>query len=110
MMAKGYSYKDAMEAALEAGMMGLPGGMAAGAARGVKGAARGMADAMGAGAVGAEKPSMMERAMKEAEDTARLYGKSYKEGLGMKKGGKVSSASARADGCAVRGKTKGRMI
>jgi len=28
----------------------------------------------------------------------------------MKKGGKVSSASARADGCAIRGKTKGRMI
>ena len=28
----------------------------------------------------------------------------------MKKGGKVSSASARADGCAVKGKTKGRMI
>jgi hypothetical protein len=27
-----------------------------------------------------------------------------------KKGGKVSSASSRADGCAQRGKTKGRMI
>ncbi len=30
--------------------------------------------------------------------------------LGMKKGGKVSSASKRADGIAVKGKTKGRMI
>lgn len=33
--------------------------------------------------------------------------------IGMKKGGKVksrSSASKRADGCAIRGKTKGRMI
>lgn len=29
---------------------------------------------------------------------------------GMKAGGKVSSASKRADGCAVRGKTKGRMV
>jgi hypothetical protein len=29
---------------------------------------------------------------------------------GMKAGGKVSSASARADGCAIRGKTKGRMV
>jgi len=29
---------------------------------------------------------------------------------GMKKGGKVSSASKRADGIAQRGKTKGRMI
>ena len=28
----------------------------------------------------------------------------------MKKGGKVSSASKRADGCAQRGKTKGRMV
>jgi len=30
--------------------------------------------------------------------------------LGMKKGGMVSSASKRADGCAIKGKTKGRMI
>jgi hypothetical protein len=29
---------------------------------------------------------------------------------GKKKGGKVSSCSKRADGCAVRGKTKGKMI
>jgi hypothetical protein len=29
---------------------------------------------------------------------------------GMKKGGKVSSASKRADGIAVKGKTRGRMI
>jgi hypothetical protein len=29
---------------------------------------------------------------------------------GMKKGGMVGSASKRADGCAVRGKTKGRMV
>ena len=29
---------------------------------------------------------------------------------GYKKGGKVSSASKRADGCAIKGKTKGRMV
>ena len=29
---------------------------------------------------------------------------------GMKKGGKVSSASKRADGCAMRGKTRGRIV
>ena len=48
----------------------------------------------------------------------RNYGRMYKQGLGMKpstdyeykKGGKVSSASKRADGCAVKGKTKGRMV
>jgi hypothetical protein len=44
----------------------------------------------------------------------RNYGRMYKQGLGMKpdtnyeykKGGKVSSASKRADGIAIRGKTK----
>ena len=30
--------------------------------------------------------------------------------LDFKRGGKVSSASKRADGCAQRGKTKGRMV
>ena len=29
---------------------------------------------------------------------------------GLKKGGSVSSASARADGCAQRGKTRGKMV
>jgi hypothetical protein len=33
-----------------------------------------------------------------------------KQGVPMKKGGKVSSASSRADGIAQRGKTKGTMI
>ena len=28
----------------------------------------------------------------------------------MKKGGKVKSASARADGCAMRGKTRGKIV
>ena len=40
-------------------------------------------------------------------------GKTEKLGEGAKKyasGGSVSSASARADGCAIRGKTKGRMV
>ena len=33
-----------------------------------------------------------------------------RERRGMKSGGKVKSASARADGCAVKGKTRGRMV
>lgn len=37
---------------------------------------------------------------------AKEYGDVYKKGLGMKQGGKVKSASARADGIAVRGKTR----
>lgn len=53
------------------------------------------------------------------EDRVELLGGKYKKGgkigMGMtknnyKKGGKVSSCSKRADGCAVKGKTKGRMI
>jgi hypothetical protein len=44
----------------------------------------------------------------------RNYGRTYKEGLGMqpdtpyekKKGGMIKSASARADGCCIRGKTR----
>ena len=55
----------------------------------------------------------------EAMEAAKSYGRLYKEGLGMKKGGKVkkykkggtvSSASKRADGIAVRGKTKCKMV
>lgn len=34
----------------------------------------------------------------------------YNKAAGMKKGGKVSSASSRADGCCVKGKTRGKMV
>jgi hypothetical protein len=58
---------------------------------------------------GDNKASQLE---KEAEDyksqlkkmQAAQAGK--QQSAGMKKGGKVSSASKRADGCAIRGKTK----
>ena len=36
--------------------------------------------------------------------------KRLKEEVGMKKGGSVSSASKRADGCAIKGKTKGKIV
>lgn len=36
--------------------------------------------------------------------------KDIKAAMGMKKGGSVSSASKRADGCATKGKTKGRFV
>ena len=45
-----------------------------------------------------------EKEAKEAEEAER------KKRSGMKKGGAVKSASARGDGCAQRGKTKGRMV
>jgi hypothetical protein len=64
------------------------------------------------------KDKLREYTMDEFEKmTPKLGRESLK--LGMKKGGavkkmasggKVSSASKRADGCAIRGKTKGRMI
>ena len=46
-------------------------------------------------------------------DTRANFKRGVRQGLkdeGYKKGGKVSSASSRADGCAVKGKTKGRMV
>ena len=54
----------------------------------------------------------------DAAKGLRNYGRMYKQGLGMKpetqyeykKGGKVSSASKRADGIAIKGKTKGRIV
>ena len=46
-------------------------------------------------------------------DTRANFKKGVRQGLkdeGYKKGGKVSSASSRADGCAVKGKTRGKMV
>ena len=64
--------------------------------------------------------AMLNAKEREMEKYAPGYkGKTYKKGgkvgMGMtknnyKKGGKVSSCSKRADGCTVKGKTKGRMI
>ena len=50
---------------------------------------------------------------KNPEDAKEAYESLQAENemrVGMKKGGKVSSASSRADGCAVKGKTKGRIV
>ena len=54
----------------------------------------------------------------DAAKGLRNYGRMYKQGLGMKpdtnyeysKGGKVGSASKRADGIAKRGKTRGKIV
>jgi len=52
-----------------------------------------------------------EEADKNKDEMQKALIKGAKEGmggtaLGMKKGGSVSSASRRADGCAIRGKTR----
>ena len=53
--------------------------------------------------------------MKEAEEKVKKLERRAQAETGaadrrMKKGGMVSSASKRADGCAVRGKTRGKMM
>ena len=55
----------------------------------------------------ATRPFKTKRSDEELDELAREVAKGDKK---MKKGGKVSSASSRADGCAQRGKTKGRMV
>ena len=63
----------------------------------------------GIGADMATAPFRKTRSDEDIDELARevARGKAKKN---MKSGGKVSSASSRADGCAVRGKTKGRMV
>ena len=48
------------------------------------------------------------RTEEEMSELTREIGRGI--GRGMKSGGKVGSASKRADGCAIKGKTRGRMV
>ena len=84
-------------------------------------ASRMVGRAAGAGALAASAKAMSSKEAKakdEAKDDYEDMGGNANAdssnptgvaGTGMKKGGSVSSASKRADGCAQRGKTKGRM-
>ena len=54
-----------------------------------------------------QKQSMQEA--KDAEMQPKIR-KAYEDSKNYKSGGKVSSASKRADGCCVKGKTRGTMI
>ena len=57
------------------------------------------------------KLSQREKEDSDDSDASDKFQPRYSEGdFGMKKGGKVSSASSRADGIAQRGKTKGRYL
>ncbi len=63
------------------------------------------------GSFGAAVPGMSRSLKKdEEEEKRRMEEQAAAEqaaaAQGMKKGGKVKSASARADGCAIRGKTR----
>lgn len=67
-----------------------------------------------------ETPKSRSYAEKQSEAGEKMRGayrgaaenvkKGVKSLFGMKSGGKVKSASARADGCAQRGKTRGKMV
>jgi hypothetical protein len=46
--------------------------------------------------------------MTSMDDKAQM--KARKDVKGYAKGGKVSSASSRADGCCIKGKTRGKMV
>ena len=61
------------------------------------------------GGIGADIATAPFRKTRSNEDINELA-REVAKGKGMKAGGKVSSASARADGCAIRGKTKGRIL
>jgi hypothetical protein len=65
-------------------------------------------------AMSAAKEPPLARVGKAIKGTAEAAGRRYSESnpfaKRMKSGGKVSSASSRADGCAQRGKTRGKMV
>jgi hypothetical protein len=55
----------------------------------------------------AKRTPQQNEAIQEAKDAADR--KKIKD-MGYKKGGSVSSASKRADGCCIKGKTRGKMV
>jgi phage baseplate assembly protein gpV len=62
-------------------------------------------------------PASLEKSVKQKAEDVRVQKQESKApttsttmGKAFKKGGSVSSASGRADGCAQRGKTKGRIV
>mgnify|MGYP003345483886 CR=1 FL=1 len=48
--------------------------------------------------------------MKLGLSTGNIFGKKDENPVKKAKGGSVSLASKRADGCAIKGKTKGRIV
>ena len=57
-----------------------------------------------------EKQAEEEAKRAAAQEAAIRQAAAANQGQGMKSGGKVGSASRRADGIAARGKTRGKMI
>ena len=68
-----------------------------------------MGKLMSQGVGGVIPAAIAKNAQKEEEDRKKLEA-AYGTPQNMKKGGKVSSASSRADGCATKGKTRGKFV
>jgi hypothetical protein len=59
---------------------------------------------------GVEKPANFDAMQESIQDAKDAKDRKRISDMGYAKGGKVSSASSRADGCATKGRTKGTMI
>lgn len=59
---------------------------------------------------GIEKPANFDAIEEAKQDAADAKARKKISDMGYKKGGSVSSASKRADGCCTKGKTRGRMV
>lgn len=88
---------------------GIVGGLA-----GIPGAVAAMGKRLKDNVMGTEEQNRIaeEREIERARKNPEGNEAKFRDAMGLpyKAGGKVSSASKRADGCAVRGKTKGRMV
>jgi hypothetical protein len=75
-------------------------------------AAQRAADVEARGKAKAAQRSKDEEMMKKQADMDRKMQNAYTRATGIKlaKGGSVSSASKRADGCAMKGKTRGKFV
>lgn len=56
------------------------------------------------------EPGYKAKKRQQAEAASELLRESRRGQAGFKKGGSVSSASKRADGCAIKGKTRGKIV
>jgi hypothetical protein len=59
---------------------------------------------------GVSKPANFDAMQESIQDAKDMADRKKISDMGYKKGGSVSSASKRADGCVTKGKTKGTMI
>lgn len=99
--------------------IGVPGAMIVGGMAGIHALDKRNADKKARAAAGKEKSGIeldvenakKDELVKKEREAYEKYDKTrLKDQGGMKKGGKVSSASSRADGIAQRGKTRGKMV